>query len=155
MNDSREKPPEFQRATFDDVPEIARLSRKFYGERCGIYGIPYDHASTLALIDRVVRHGICLVGRACAAGAYLEKFPPNQAFVVATIHFWHFQGHRGLRIFHALAEECRTAGATHLMAASQFPTNTISRFYCDHGLHPAETMHIGLIENCCNATRKG
>jgi hypothetical protein len=133
----------FREATFDDIPRIVDLLQEFYWNKGAIYGIPFDAATTMITVEKVVRHGVCIVGPNSCAGAMIVPFPYNHAVMIASVIFWYFKQSRELKIFPTLAGLCRKRGAEHLSVASHFPENTISRYYNNWGFAPAETLHVG------------
>lgn len=141
MSESKASNP-FRLATADDVPHVLELLQAFYEKAGGIYGIPFDRVSTIKTIAHVMGHGICLIGPSSTAGAVVSQFPYNHDARVAHVWFWYFKAAREIRIFEALMEACKEAGATHLSAASLFPDNRIGRFYAKILLHPAEIQGI-------------
>ena len=142
MSASKANPP-YRLANLNDVTFIARLIREFYNKTGGVYGIPYDHESMLITIDETIRTGICLVGPNSCAGAYINLFPSNCEYAVASVKFWYFRTPREISIFKALCEEAKRRGATNIDASSHFPNHTIGRYYERFGMKPAETVYLG------------
>jgi hypothetical protein len=133
----------FRTAEFDDVPRITALLSEFYAKHADKYGIPFDNASSLSTVEKIVRHGVCLVGDTSCAGALIVPFPYNFGANLANVMFWYFQQAREVRIFDALVAACRKAGATHITASSHYPENTIARLYDGWGMSPVESLHCG------------
>lgn len=138
-------PPTYRLATLHDVVPIARLLREFYHREGDIYGISYDHESTVATVDEVVNHGICLVGPTSCAGALIRPFPYNHQAHIALIPFWYFRNRREIGIFQVLLKACVAAGATHINVASHYPHNIIGRFYRKCGIQPVEVQYLAAI----------
>lgn len=131
----------FRPARPDDLPFILELLRSFYGKAGGIYdGIPFHGPSAILTIGDVMARGVCLVGPSSCAGAVIGLFPWNHKARIARVVFWYFKSARGLAILDALAAACKAAGATHINTASQFPKNTIGRFYLRNGFTACETQ---------------
>ena len=141
MNDSQAK-NRFRPAQSSDVLFILDLIRDGYKKHCSIYGIPLDGKSAMFTIANVMALGVCLVGPSSCAGAFLAPFPYNNKAVIAQVAFWYFKSSREIRIFDALCQACKEAGATHINAASHFPNNAIGRHYIKNGLHNCEIQSI-------------
>lgn len=133
----------FRSATPDDAELILTLLFEFHQKSGGIYGVAFDPASEIYRIARVMRDGVCLVGPSSCAGALIEPFPSNHQARVAQVHFWYFRKAREIRIFEALMEACRAAGATHIASYAQADRPTIARWYKKFGLQPAEICFMG------------
>lgn len=129
----------FRPAVFSDAPFIVDLLAEFYAKQGHIYGIPFDQRSTVRLVIRVLKQGICLVGKSSVAGAMLVPFPYNDRFKVAHVSFWYFRSAREIRIFERLMALCREAGATHLKATSH---GAITKHYAKLGLTFCEGAHL-------------
>lgn len=136
----------FRPATLHDGLFVGRLLKEFYAEKGGIYGIPYDHASTLRTVQGVIDHGICLVGPTSCAGAILVPFPYNGDVLVAHVVFWYFKNAREIEIFERLMQHCAAAGAVRITAASHYPENRIGPHYSKFGMEASESTWLGRID---------
>lgn len=141
MKDFQVKSP-FRRATLDDVVFITRITRAGYNKHLQVYGIPFDTESMMLHVANVVTRGICLVGPNSVAGAFLYPFPQNNSAIIGQVSFWYFTKASEIRIFDAICDACKQAGATHINAASHYPLNSIARLYRKNGLHPCEIQAI-------------
>ena len=130
-------------ATPEDSVKIAQLLRAFYDQSGGIYGIPYDHASTIRTVLDVIVRGVCLVGHSSCAGAIIAPFPYNVSARVAQVAFWYFVDRKEICIFDQLYEACKQAGATHINATALPPKQTGKRFYQVRGMELAEFQYLG------------
>ena len=134
----------FRRATFEDGVTILRLLKE-WKEKANLealYGIPMDFDSSLKTIDNIIENGIFLVGTTSYAGAILTPCWWNQEATMATVIMWYFRSPREIKIFKALMDECREAGATHFVSASIFPEHTIGRLYKRFGFSECEAQWI-------------
>lgn len=138
--------PSFRKAEFGDVIFIARLLREFYQKQGDVYGIAWNHADAIGMIDDVVRRGVCIIGDTSCGGALLTPFPYNSKALIANVAFWYFVKPREIKIFEALIGCCLIAGATHVNPSSHFPDNRIGRFYRKMGIQPTETQYLAPIE---------
>lgn len=133
----------FRRATFEDGVFILKLLREFYQKHCGAYGIAFDVDTAMLTVDEIIHRGIFLVGPTSYAGALIQPCLWNNEATIATVMLWWFKKPREIRILDALLAECKEAGATHVVASSHFPKNTVGRLYARKSLHPVETQFIG------------
>lgn len=131
------------------------MLRRFYQRSGSVYGIPYDHASSLATVLDCIVRGICLVGDKSCAGALMLPFPYNRSRTVAQVVFWYFENKREIAIFDALLRDCRQAGADFVDAAALPPHMTGKRFYGVRGMAPVEMHFLGSLENHCKTPPKG
>ena len=121
---------------------ILRLARKFFHQSWGKgYDIPFDPESAMQTIDALIENGIMLVGPTSYAGAILTPCMWNHEFTIATVITWYFESPREIRIFDALMEECRKAGATHFVSASN-EGSPIGRYYNRKGLTIRESAYM-------------
>jgi len=147
---------QFRPAAFDDIPFITNLLAEFYAKQgTASYGIPFDAQSTLLTVERVVRHGICLVGPTSCAGAMLMPFPYNHNVVTAHVMFWYFKRAREIKIFETLIACCLKARATHVSASSHSPRHIIGRLYEKWELRPVEGLHMGPLINVALQPQQG
>lgn len=135
--------PHFRLATWHDGLFVAQRVRRFYQRDGGIYGIAYDHASTLNAIADILERGVCVVGPASTAGAYIIPWPFNSGVLVAQVFFWCFEDSREIRVFDYLVEQCQARGATHLNVASLAPKHAGKQFYQKRGLKLVEGHYFG------------
>lgn len=133
----------FRRATFNDGLAILKRHREFFNKHCHGYGIPFDDDSAMVTIDHILHGGIILVGPASHAGAVIHECLWNYEARIATVMLWAFTRAREIKILEALMAECKAAGATHIVASSHPPANTIGRYYQRLGLQPCENQFIG------------
>lgn len=147
--------PKFRRASCDDIIFIARLLREFYRKAGEVYGIPYDHESTLQFAEYCVTNQVTIVGPSSCAAAVLCPFPSNKDAVIAQVLFWYFHRPREVTIFEALARECQDAGATHINASSHYPDNKAAGFYVRAGMGLAEIQCVGPINKVLQSLDRG
>lgn len=105
------------------------------------YQIEPDLDSVVETIARTIQNGICLVGENACAGGFIVPFLFNYHERIGYVAFWNYSGPSGIRIFPALLEALRDAGATQINVASHFPHNTIARYYARFGLRQTEIQH--------------
>ena len=146
--------PSFRPAKLSDAGFVLGLVRDFYRKSGGIYGIPFDSASTFQTINTTIVQGVCLVGPSSTAGAIFNFSPFNHSAVVAQVLFWFFKSAREIRILDEMKRACANAGATHLCCASHFPENRIGRHYERLSMKPIEQWHMTELEMACNPHRK-
>ena len=135
----------FRQAEASDISFILGLLREFYRKAGSVYGIPFDGPSTIITIGEVMRKGVCLVGPTSCAGALVLPFPYSYKARVANVVFWYFKSSREIKIFDELMAACKTAGATHIIAASHPPHHTIAKLYQRKQLLPSESWFIRLL----------
>lgn len=133
----------FRTAVVEDVPFIKDLICQFYAKQGHVYGIPYDEESSVRTIIDTMKFGVVLVGPASCAGAIICRFPFNHRANVAQVIFWYFTNAREIKIFDALANQCRAIGATHINSAAHPPHCRIMRYYVQQGMRPAELQAMG------------
>lgn len=137
----------FRHATFDDIPRVTMLLEEFYARHEYRYGVRFNSSSAVVTVERMIRHGVCLVGPSSCAGAMIADFPYNFEAKVANVMFWYFRRPREIKIFEALLAACRRAGAMYISASSHAPSHAIGRLYQRWGMQPVEGLHMGPLIN--------
>lgn len=137
----------FRRAEFTDGIFLANCLRQFYREHEQLHHIPYNHESCLEAVSDILRRGLCVVGPASCAGAYLVSWPFNKSALIAQVFFWWFGARRELGVFDALVNLCRDNGATHVNVASLAPAFAGASFYRKRGLKVIERHFLGQLKS--------
>lgn len=135
----------FRPARLDDADHIIDQIVAINAKVGAVYGIGMDAESVIATVMHTIERGVCLVGDHACAGGYIHPYPWNHAAKIGLILFWNYTRPSGIHVFEAMAERFRALGATHINAASHFPSNRIGQHYARFGLHPCETQFIGCL----------
>lgn len=143
-----------RQAHWDDVSEIMRMSRDFYGRMEAPY--PFDESSVADLAGGLLQgeKGVMLVADAeerlvGMAGAVLAPFPFNRTRVYAQeLCWWIEPEHRGgslaLRLLKQLEISVKELGASGLMmlCLENLKADSVGRFYERRGYRPQERSYF-------------
>lgn len=104
-----------RRATYDDIPAVMEMGRRFADDAGVTAKVGWDDESVrnllIALID--LENGILLVGEKGMIGGAIYPHPFNSNTVVFQELFWRSEGREGLRLYAEAEKWAREAGATH------------------------------------------
>jgi len=131
-------------ATFNDIPALLEMGRKFADEAGVTARIGWDDDSVQAMLEGLIESpdGIVLVSERGMIGGYVAAHPFNRAARLFVELFWRAEDGRGLALLNAAEAQAQTLGATKSVMVAMDGMERTTRLYGRLGYALCEAQFI-------------